>query len=106
MIHELKTIPEYFEAVIKGEKLFEVRKNDRPFKKGDILALNEFQNGYYTGRSCLVYVDYILREKEFCKLGFVIMSIKPCLIRKVETPYNPAELRASYNVPLSTDADE
>ena len=32
MIHELKTLPEYFEAVIKGEKLFEVRKFDRPCK--------------------------------------------------------------------------
>ena len=28
MIHALKTLPEYFEAVVKGEKLFEVRKND------------------------------------------------------------------------------
>ena len=36
MIHELKTLPEYFEAVIKGKKLFEVRKFDRPFQKGDM----------------------------------------------------------------------
>lgn len=27
--HELKIIPEYFEAIVKGEKNFEVRLNDR-----------------------------------------------------------------------------
>ena len=37
MIHELKIYPEYFKAVISGEKTFEIRKNDRPFatREGD-----------------------------------------------------------------------
>lgn len=37
IIHELKTLPEYFELVRKGIKNFEVRKNDRDFKVGDML---------------------------------------------------------------------
>ena len=41
MIHELKTLPEYFEAVRKGDKTFELREDDRNFKVGDYLALNE-----------------------------------------------------------------
>lgn len=37
--HELKTIDRYFEAVERGEKTFEVRRNDRAFQTGDILKL-------------------------------------------------------------------
>ena len=50
MIHQLKILPKFFEKVISGEKTFEVRENDRNFKVGDYLALNEFANGDYTGR--------------------------------------------------------
>ncbi|HGS9342764.1 DUF3850 domain-containing protein [Clostridioides difficile] len=33
MIHELKILPQYFKEVVNGNKNFEVRKNDRSFKK-------------------------------------------------------------------------
>lgn len=42
MIHALKTLPEYFEAVWENKKTFELRKNDRDFKVGDYLAFNEW----------------------------------------------------------------
>lgn len=105
MIHELKTLPEYFEAVIKGEKLFEVRKFDRPFQKDDMLALNEYDKATqsYTGRSCLVYVDYILANDDYCKSGYVIMSIKPCDALKSEAPSTMYKMGADYSVPLATN---
>ena len=107
MIHELKTLPIYFNRVIEGRKLFEMRKDDRPFRVGDILALNEYieTNQTYTGRSCLVYVDFILRDTDYCKDGFVCMSIKPCLIKKVESPENFNRREPSYEVMLATDND-
>lgn len=37
--HELKTWPRYWDAVSRGEKLFEVRKNDRFFQAGDTVHL-------------------------------------------------------------------
>ena len=43
MIHELKTWPEFFDAVERGEKTFEVRKDDRGFQVGDELRLARFQ---------------------------------------------------------------
>ena len=82
MIHSLKILPDFFEAVANGEKLFEIRKYDRPFRVKDLLALNEYDNesNKYTGRCCLVYIDYILRGKEYNKKGYITMSIKPCCI--------------------------
>lgn len=37
--HRLKTWPTYYDAVAAGEKLFEVRKNDRFFQCGDTVEL-------------------------------------------------------------------
>lgn len=79
MIHALKTLPKYFEAVRKGDKTFELRENDRDFKVGDYLALNEWDGKTYTGRSQLVKVTYILDPNEVMirAAGYVIMSIAP-----------------------------
>ena len=90
MIHELKLSTNYFPDVISGKKSFEVRKNDRPFKVGDLLALNEYDTKAkcYTGNSCLVYVDYILDDKNYCKEGYVVMSIKPCAVYRYNRPFS------------------
>lgn len=37
--HYLKTWPAFWEAVERGDKNFEVRKNDRAFQTGDTLML-------------------------------------------------------------------
>lgn len=105
MIHELKILPEYFNAVVSGEKTFEIRKNDRPFKKGDLLALNEF-NGQYTGNSCLVYVDYILDNPDYVKQDMIVMGIKPCSVYRHTEPFNPAKIAKDYSVPVATTGDE
>lgn len=39
MTHELKTLPAYWDAVERGDKTFEVRRDDRGFQKGDVLEL-------------------------------------------------------------------
>lgn len=103
MIHELKILPEFFNAVIKGEKTFEIRKNDRPFETGDLLAFNEYDGKNYTGRSCLVYVNYILDNPEYVKENFVVMSIKPCSVYRHTEPFNSNKLCLDFSVPLATD---
>ncbi len=108
MIHAVKIVPRYFDAVISGEKTFEVRKNDRPFQVGDLLALNEYdvENKCYTRNSCLVYIDYILDSADYCKNGYVVLSIKPCVVRKVTAPQGPCVDAADYRVPFATIGDE
>ncbi len=82
MVHALKEHPEHFENVISGKKLFEIRKNDRDYKTGDLLALNEYdpETKKYTGRCCVVFVCYILSDGKYCLPGHVAMSIKPCRV--------------------------
>lgn len=104
MIHELKILPEYFNAVISGEKTFEIRKFDRPFHKGDMLALNEFDGQYWTGNSCLVYVDYILNDPNYVKKDMIVMAIKPCRVIRGGC-CDPLSGRSDYSVPYATVAD-
>lgn len=89
MIHALKIEKQHFEAVASGKKTFEVRSNDRNFAVGDFLALNEVTKVItdtteivYTGRCCLVEVDYILDSEEYLQPGFVALAIKPCAISR------------------------
>ena len=61
--HYLKTETEYYQAVERGEKKFELRKNDRDFKKYDMLYLEEVVNGVKTGRRLPpVEVQYVLKD--------------------------------------------
>lgn len=81
MIHELKTEVEFFKASAAGTKSFEVRKNDRPYRKGDYVALNEWGNEGYTGRCTLHKIVYILSDPKYCKEGYVVLGLEPCSIR-------------------------
>lgn len=78
MVHELKTLPIFFEEVVYGRKRFEIRKNDRNFKVGDELILKEYdpEKGY-TGRKYPCIVLYILDEQPYVPEGYVCMSIAP-----------------------------
>ena len=78
-VHHLKTWPQFFEKVASGEKTFEIRKNDRDFKVGDVLVLREFDiyggvDGTYTGREYRCTVTYITDFEQ--RAGFICMAIK------------------------------
>jgi hypothetical protein len=77
--HHLKTLPEYFEAVRKGVKTFEVRKFDRLFRVGDILILNEYDpiDGH-TGEFEVRQITYILDGGQFgLEEGYCILAMQP-----------------------------
>lgn len=59
--HQLKIQPEYFLEVCKRIKTFEIRKNDRDFKVGDVLLLKEYNPNTesYTGRVVERRITYI-----------------------------------------------
>lgn len=78
MTHELKILPEYFEAVVTYKKTFEIRKNDRNFNVGDKLILKEWYHGRYTGREVERWVSYIYHGDGTFGLseGFCVMALK------------------------------
>ena len=78
MTHFLKIYPAYFRDVKAGIKTFEIRKNDRSYKKDDILVLNEYDYDLcsYTGHFVVVKVVYFFDNPFFCKDDYVILGIK------------------------------
>ena len=59
MKHKLKIEPKYFNAVKRGVKSFEIRKNDRGFEVGDQFILQQYENGEYTGAEVWGYICYV-----------------------------------------------
>jgi Domain of unknown function (DUF3850) len=64
--HYLKTQTKFYQAVENGIKKFELRLNDRNFKIGDMIYLEETVNGFYTGRKLdPMEIKYILHGTKF-----------------------------------------
>ena len=86
MVHELKTLPVYFNAVLEGRKNFEIRKNDRFFQQGDELLLKEWypddwyevgEKECYTGRFLHRKITYILKGGQYgIENGYVILGLE------------------------------
>jgi hypothetical protein len=77
--HSLKVWPEYWQAVYRRTKTFEVRRDDRGFAVGDHLNLREWnpETESYTGRQCWRCVTYVLRGGQFgVEDGFVVMALE------------------------------
>lgn len=80
MMHELKTWPEQFRAVLDGKKRHEWRRNDRGFEIGDELALREWDPNTetYTGSFWTYRVTWITHGPDFgIPHGYCVMSIAP-----------------------------
>jgi len=87
MRHELKTDPAAFQAVVDGQKTFEIRKNDRGFALGDELLLREtcytgaeIAAGApleYSGRELIVVISYLITGPIYgLSAGWSILSIQ------------------------------
>lgn len=102
-IHEIKCLPEYFEEVATGRKGFEIRKNDRDYQVGDLLAMNEHDGQKYTGRAMLLMVDYMMDPNDVmtCGQGYVVMGVYPIMI-----PERSARLLPDYIIGRKVKKDE
>lgn len=76
--HTLKCQPEYFRATKRGEKTFEIRRNDRDFQVGDTVTLLEFDGNEPTGRELRGFViTYIFHGPGFgLSEGYCVLQLK------------------------------
>lgn len=96
-VHNLKTLQPFYDQVCEGKKKFELRKDDRDYKVGDILRLYEgdeqVDNHQLRENKNFTYVQVIYKleggiyglEKGFCILGIDIPQ-QEFLIKKFNTP--------------------
>lgn len=81
--HDLKCWPEFYLPVEGERKAFEVRKNDRDFRVGDLLLLREWSPAMeaYTGDCCVREVGYVLEGRDAggaggIEPGYCVMSLE------------------------------
>ena len=78
-VHELKTWPPFYQAILDGTKTFELRSDDRGFQVGDALHLREYDNNraVYSGRWVRRLVTYKLSGGQFAGIerGFCILGL-------------------------------
>lgn len=81
---EKKVLPEYYAAVRRGDKTFEIRKDEDNVQVGDILDLREWDGEKYTGHHVLREVTYVLRNCPQYGLmdGYCVIGIQPTCWRE------------------------
>ena len=84
-VHELKLAAMYFKDVATGKKSFELRKNDRGFKTGDALRLNEYADGKETGRYIEADIVYMLEDHSGLQEDYCILGIKVTKVPETDT---------------------
>lgn len=72
-VHNLKIDPIYFKQQIAKKKPYEIRFNDRDFKIGDVLCLEEYDQNY-TGKFIHVEIISILDNASFLQPGYICMG--------------------------------
>lgn len=83
-VHELKVLKKYAHHLITRDKTFEIRKNDRDFRVGDILHLKEIddESKEYTGFEMFLKVIY-MHQGLGLEDGYVCMSVEKIEFRSI-----------------------
>ena len=76
-VHQIRLLTKHFDDVLSGKKSFELRKNDRDYKVGDILEMTEFKDGKNTGRMARMIVTYFLDGFTGIEDGYCILGTAP-----------------------------
>lgn len=74
-VHDVKLGATFFDDVKTGRKTFELRKNDRGYKEGDIIVLHEYKDGTTTGRTITKKIVYMLEDFTGLEDGYCILGL-------------------------------
>lgn len=77
-VHHLKAWTPMFREIKYGKRDFDVRKNDRDYKVGDTLILNDFDpvKEKFTGDWAPRLITFKFDNKQFVKEGYVILGLR------------------------------
>ena len=85
MKHTLKIYTEFFNSIVNGTKLFEIRKNDRikKYAVDDTLVLEEYdpESDKFSGKQIQCNVSYVLNggrfgiDEGYCVLGLCDVKV-------------------------------
>ena len=73
MTHEIKIEHKYLYDIVVGKKKFEIRKNDRDYKVGDYVFLNEYENDLFTinfAKVKIIYITDLMQIEGYIVFGF------------------------------------
>lgn len=80
-IHSIRLAANSFNDVASSKKPFELCKNDRRYKVGDMLEMLEFKDGKNTGRMIQAEVTYLLEDYTGLEDGYCILGLS---VKKVD----------------------
>lgn len=68
-----------YKEISTKERRFDVRKNEKAYKKGEIVEMLEFSNGEHTGNTIKATITYVLEDCQglcdgYCIIGFEIIE--------------------------------
>lgn len=81
--HELKCWPEFFTAILNGEKKHDLRRSDdREFRVGELVRLREYDpvTQSYSGREQTVEITYITDDDLPCAFSSVALHPNFCIL--------------------------
>lgn len=78
-VHDIKLQSQFCDAVYRGKKTFEVRKNDRDYQVGDVIRFIPIDNNGrqlpHPIRNASYIITYLLNDYGLRK-GYVALAIK------------------------------
>ena len=83
--HEVKLVASWWNDITSGKKRFELRKNDRGYKVGDKLLMQEYAAGAFTGRTIMADITYMLEEYTGLTEGYAILGIELLKVSETDT---------------------
>ena len=81
--HEVKSWPEFFEPLIRGEKRHDLRRaDDRRFQVGDLVLYREWDPAThtFTGRKATAKITYMTSASAPCALSREALEQQHCIL--------------------------
>lgn len=78
-VHNLKILNDFADAVVMGDKTFEIRENDRGYQKGDYIKFQAIDKIGILNPHCIndkLYIITFVMNGCGIKNGYVVLGIK------------------------------